>query len=85
MVQDILPLISALNISSSPRPPLGDLNTHPDGNTTSQHYAVVESEHPYKPATVSNQKVSLECYPRISADGDCFEGDIPRDSEVDGR
>ncbi len=27
------------------------------GNTTSQHYSVVESDHPYKPASVANYKV----------------------------
>ena len=28
-----------------------------DVSTTSQHYAVIESDHPYKPATVANYKV----------------------------
>ena len=28
-----------------------------DPSTTSQHYAIVESDHPYKPATVANYKV----------------------------
>lgn len=27
-----------------------------------RHYAIIESDHPYKPATVSNYKVSLEVY-----------------------
>ena len=35
-----------------------DTYTHSEAtNTTSQHYAVVESDHPYKPATVANYKV----------------------------
>ncbi len=29
-----------------------------DGGTTSHHYAIVESDHPYKPATVANYRVS---------------------------
>lgn len=77
LVQEILPLISTLNMVFTPKTSLpspttflnnaqsgsdaammGGLNI-PDGNTTSQHYAIIESEHPYKPATVTNQKVRI--------------------------
>ena len=44
-----LPLSSSVNIESS----MSDINIP----TTSQHYAVMESEHPYKPASVANYKV----------------------------
>ena len=33
--------------------------TGDSGSTTMQHYAVVESDHPYKAATVANFKVHL--------------------------
>ena len=33
--------------------------TADSASTTMQHYAVVESDHPYKPATVANFKVHL--------------------------
>ena len=47
-----LPLSSSVNIESS----MSDMNVP----TTSQHYAVMESEHPYKPASVANYKVCLK-------------------------
>ena len=65
LVQEILPPIAQLNSQlcqqvapASPTLPLeGSLETSVEANTTSQHYAIVESDHPYKPATVANYKV----------------------------
>ena len=62
LIQEILPAVvnltkqlvpltlsNSTNIDSS----MSELNVP----TTSQHYAVIESDHPYKPASVSNYKV----------------------------
>lgn len=35
-----------------------DMTPSLEQNTTSNHYAIVESDHPYKPASVANYKVS---------------------------
>ena len=56
LVQDLLPSVSELNIEaqkSSARIGLGNA----DSVLPSPHYAWVESEHPYKPASLSNYKV----------------------------
>uniref|UniRef100_A0A1B6EGK8 PHR domain-containing protein n=1 Tax=Clastoptera arizonana TaxID=38151 RepID=A0A1B6EGK8_9HEMI len=61
LIQEILPHVSALNLLSCG---MGqsmssvDSNCHETINSTSSnHYAWVESDHPYKPATVSNYRV----------------------------
>lgn len=75
LVQEILPPISEINsqlgnqvalpsptalLAASEGETNGTfLNGLWEGATTSQHYAVVESDHPYKPATVANYKVSV--------------------------
>lgn len=67
LVQELLPAVSALNQKYAP--PTFNPNQSTDsttGNqpeqglsacTTSSHYAVVESDHPYKPASVTQYKV----------------------------
>ncbi|XP_071950592.1 E3 ubiquitin-protein ligase MYCBP2-like isoform X2 [Antedon mediterranea] len=64
LVKELLPLVTAVNLQTDP--PLnysstngqsGDLMTDSNSVTTSSHYAVVESDHPYKIATVSHYKV----------------------------
>lgn len=57
MIQEILPAVANINNKISPPPPNIDSTVEVNGGTTSHHYAVVESDHPYKPATVSNYKV----------------------------
>ena len=69
LVQEVLPPISQLNTilchqgtppsPTSLHPPDSTVLLEGGGNTTSQHYTVVESEHPYKPATVANYKVTF--------------------------
>ncbi|XP_063236464.1 E3 ubiquitin-protein ligase MYCBP2 isoform X2 [Bacillus rossius redtenbacheri] len=66
LIQELLPHVAALN---SLAPPMhrsaGSSDSLPDHQapctttTTSHHYAWVESDHPYKPATVSNYRVSF--------------------------
>lgn len=63
MIQNVLPPVAYLNNSLSrikTPPVLASESTSHDINlcTTSNHYAIVESDHPYKPATVSNYKVN---------------------------
>ena len=68
LVQEIIPAVADLNCqlfppSVVPSPTAVAASSAADvteANTTSQHYAVVQSDHPYKPATVSNYKVSLD-------------------------
>ncbi|KAJ8253382.1 hypothetical protein GJAV_G00212310 [Gymnothorax javanicus] len=69
LVQELLPAVSALNQKYAP--PSFNPNQSTDsttGNqpeqglsacTTSSHYAVIESDHPYKPASVTQYKVSF--------------------------
>lgn len=70
MVQELLPPVGELNTHLSGQPALlpsptsiergeAGSSSHSDVNTTSEHYAVVESDHPYKPATVTNYRVSI--------------------------
>ncbi|KAG9492134.1 hypothetical protein GDO78_000574 [Eleutherodactylus coqui] len=80
LVQQLLPSVAILNQKYAP--PLFNPNQSTDsttGNqpeqlsacTTSNHYAVVESEHPYKPASVMQYKVSFpECVRWISVEFD---------------
>lgn len=68
LVQDLLPAVSALNQKYAP--PTFNPNQSTDsttGNqpeqglsacTTSNHYSVIESDHPYKPASVTQYRVS---------------------------
>ncbi|KAL4230611.1 E3 ubiquitin-protein ligase mycbp2 [Mactra antiquata] len=58
LIQEVLPALSTLINSVYPAPPKieGEIT---NGGTTSQHYAILESDHPYKPATVSNYKVTF--------------------------
>lgn len=56
IIQEILPEVAQLNTLSPRYIPAPDVSSE-DG-TTSQHYAIIESDHPYKPASVSNYKVS---------------------------
>ncbi|KAG1690691.1 E3 ubiquitin-protein ligase MYCBP2 [Nymphon striatum] len=60
LVEQLLPPVTTLNQLCSPLLPnsQNDVCYGPD-TTNSCHYAVVESEHPYKPATVSHYKVSF--------------------------
>ena len=61
LVQELLPPIADINSRLSHQvAPGSDENGQANvdgGSTTMQHYAVVESDHPYKPAAVSNFKV----------------------------
>nr|CAH7734761.1 unnamed protein product [Callosobruchus chinensis] len=63
LIQDILPHVSALNLIDSSGKALVSLNASANTdlehktNTTSHHYTMVESDHPYKAATVSNYRV----------------------------
>ena len=63
LVQELLPPIADINSRLSHQvAPGSDENGQANvdgGSTTMQHYAVVESDHPYKPAAVSNFKVIL--------------------------
>ena len=59
-----LPASSSSSLSKELSGSLSSLNGGTNGNgnfaqvnTTSQHYALIESDHPYKPATVANYKV----------------------------
>lgn len=65
MIQEILPAVASLNNHISPAPEMDEPATEINGGTTSQHYAIVESEHPYKPATVSHYKVKGQKYINI--------------------
>lgn len=74
LVQDLLPAVSALNQKYAP--PTFNPNQSTDsttGNqpeqglsacTTSNHYSVIESDHPYKQASVTQYRVScpLSCF-----------------------
>lgn len=72
LVQEVLPPIAQLNsqLCQQIAPPASPTAVIPlegsmegssqfEVNTTSQHYAIVESDHPYKPATVANYKVTF--------------------------
>lgn len=71
LVQDLLPAVSALNQKYAP--PTFNPNQSTDsttGNqpeqglsacTTSNHYSVIESDHPYKQASVTQYRVSYPC------------------------
>ncbi|XP_064413761.1 E3 ubiquitin-protein ligase MYCBP2 isoform X3 [Latimeria chalumnae] len=87
LVQQLLPAVAALNQKYAP--PAFNPNQSTDsatGNmpeqglsacTTSNHYAVVESDHPYKPASVAQYKVSFpECvrWMTIEFDPQCGTG-----------
>ncbi|CAL4105683.1 unnamed protein product, partial [Meganyctiphanes norvegica] len=60
LIQEMLPHIAALNnlslVTQQPATTEAMDGCHP---TTSQHYATVESEHPYKPAAVANYRVTF--------------------------
>ncbi len=69
LVQEILPPIGQLNCQLGTQlalpastctvaPPNGENGNPVEPNTTSQHYAIVESDHPYKPACVANYRVT---------------------------
>eukprot|EP00079_Xenopus_tropicalis_P033551 XP_017947322.1 PREDICTED: E3 ubiquitin-protein ligase MYCBP2-like [Xenopus tropicalis] len=80
LVQQLLPSVAILNQKYAP--PVFNPNQSTDsttGNqpeqlsacTTSSHYAVLESEHPYKPASVMQFKVAFpECVRWISVEFD---------------
>ena len=62
LVQDILPPIAQLNAHLSSQASITDSSDTDAslldmGASSQQHYAIVESDHPYKPATVANYKV----------------------------
>ncbi|XP_048243746.1 E3 ubiquitin-protein ligase MYCBP2-like isoform X7 [Haliotis rufescens] len=64
LIQEILPAVVTLTKNLVPLPlsnsAVFDSSVVDNSqSTTSQHYAVVESEHPYKPATVANYKVEF--------------------------
>lgn len=63
MVQDLLPLVAALN-KKGPKNSSTEKSSENEGercdaslSTTSNHYAIVESDHPYRPASVANYRV----------------------------
>lgn len=59
LLQELLPHVSALNLTQHEafQSICSDENSHDQAAvTTSNHKAWVESDHPYKPATVSNYK-----------------------------
>nr|XP_033805293.1 E3 ubiquitin-protein ligase MYCBP2 isoform X3 [Geotrypetes seraphini] len=80
LVQQLLPSVAILNQKYAP--PAFNPNQSTDSNTgnqaeqlsactTSNHYAVLESEHPYKPASVMHYKVIFpECVRWISLEFD---------------
>ncbi|CAG5134648.1 unnamed protein product, partial [Candidula unifasciata] len=89
LVQEILPAVSGLTRSMVPVPmtaSVQDGSTSLTGGiadmaatttTTSQHYAVVESEHPYKPTSVVNYKVEFPACVRwmiVEFDPQCATG-----------
>ncbi|XP_074650729.1 E3 ubiquitin-protein ligase MYCBP2-like [Tubulanus polymorphus] len=62
LVQEILPSVASINskllpLVSSNQPEIGPLNF--ESSTTSSHYAEIESDHPYKPATVANYRLTF--------------------------
>ncbi|XP_044762914.1 E3 ubiquitin-protein ligase MYCBP2 [Coccinella septempunctata] len=68
LIYELLPHIAALNLIGGSTPSTAksvtSISINPDGfdyriNTSSPHYTWVESEHPYKPATVSNYRVKF--------------------------
>uniref|UniRef100_T1JCF5 RCR-type E3 ubiquitin transferase n=1 Tax=Strigamia maritima TaxID=126957 RepID=T1JCF5_STRMM len=64
LIVDLLPSVASINnqLTSVVHPAIISSEQLPHesvGSTTSCHYAVVESDHPYKPATVSHYKVSF--------------------------
>lgn len=63
MVQDLLPLVASLN-KKGPQNAISEKALENDSelsdlSTTSNQYAIVESDHPYRPASVANYRVSL--------------------------
>ncbi|XP_030837055.1 E3 ubiquitin-protein ligase MYCBP2 [Strongylocentrotus purpuratus] len=69
LLKDLLPPVASINQQfAPPTPPVNQSTDSCNGQsaadihtiTTSMHYAVVECDHPYKPATVANYKV---CFP----------------------
>ncbi|KAI5729573.1 hypothetical protein M8J76_004011 [Diaphorina citri] len=58
-IKDLLPHVSCLNLLARAHNSYPNSNDMVDLCTTSHHYVWVESEHPYKPATVSNYRVSF--------------------------
>jgi E3 ubiquitin-protein ligase MYCBP2 len=62
MIRHLLPLVVYLNKSNDLMIPNRSLSPLPQSNsaiTTSRHYVTVESDHPYKAATVSNYRVKF--------------------------
>ena len=67
LLKDLLPPVASINQQfAPPTPPVNQSTDSCNGQsaadihtiTTSMHYAVVECDHPYKPATVANYKVT---------------------------
>lgn len=60
LIQDLLPHVSALNLLDSATPRALNISNQEGGdsktNTTSNHCTWVDSDHPYKPATVANYR-----------------------------
>ncbi|WAQ99892.1 MYCB2-like protein [Mya arenaria] len=59
LVQEVLPALSGLVNHVFPAPPKPETGDTSNGMTGAQHYAILESDHPYKPATVANYKVTF--------------------------
>ena len=60
LIQDILPSVAALNnLAADDSGGRGVGGGQPTDPPTQQHYAWAESDHPYKPATVSNYTVKF--------------------------
>ncbi|CAH1132864.1 unnamed protein product [Ceutorhynchus assimilis] len=84
LIQELLPHVAALNLLGSPTPNIPISNKALLGSnlsnqeacdgkitTTSNHYTWVESEHPYKPASVANYRVLFpDCVKWISLEFD---------------
>lgn len=60
LIQEMLPHVSALNLlAGNQLEMIGNISSQELEacvHTTSQHYTWVQSDHPYKPATVSNYR-----------------------------
>lgn len=61
LIQDMLPHVAALNLLAGPSSISQDETQMHFSSpiTTSTHYTWLESEHPYKPATVTQYKVTF--------------------------
>lgn len=60
LIQEMLPHVTALNLLNTLKSGQSSQQDYlPSVTTTSHYYTWLESEHPYKPATVSHYKVAF--------------------------